>query len=288
MERWERGKRFRAVARIGLFWVLTTLCLTIASGTESPELDETWEKNSYQWFEAIDPGGRVRVSNPYGDVYARFGGYESQVEILATIQRLDHGLPELQVGRQRAGAGLDVSVAPGAKPDEDGTTDPSDADPSDRRDRVDLVLFVPQGATLEILTEADKIDVKGIEGDLSASSLSGDIRIRSVKGNVQAKSARGDLSVALETGVTDADQELSTETGEIEVYLWEDAAVNVAIATSGMISTDFSIEIEHRRAEEPGKRATAKVGQGGPNLSLYSKRGQIRLLRLPRHFKPEE
>jgi hypothetical protein len=262
--------------------------LTIANGTESPEVDETWEKNSYQWFEAIDPGGRVRVSNPYGDVYARFGGYESQVEILATIQRLDHGLPELQVGRRRVGLGLDVSVAPGAKPDEGSTTDPSNADPSARRDRVDLVLFVPQGATLEILTEAGKIDVKGTEGDLSASSLTGDIRIRSVKGNVRAKSARGDLSVALETGVTDADQELSTETGEIEVYLWEDAAVNVAIATSGMISTDFSIEIEHRRAEEPGKRATAKVGQGGSNLSLYSKRGEIRLLRLPRHFKPEE
>jgi hypothetical protein len=266
---------------------LIAFFLATANAQESPEVDETWENNSFQWFETVDPGGRVRVSNPYGDVYARFGGYESQVEILATSQRLDRGLPELVVGREPAGAGLDVTVAPAADTDEACVTDPALSDPASRRDRVDLVLFVPQGATLEILTEADKIDVKGLEGDLSASSLTGDIRIRSVKGNVRAKSARGDLSIALETGVTADSQELSTETGEIEVYLWEDANMNVTIATSGMISTDFSIEIEHRRAEEPGKRGTATVGKGGPRLSLYSKRGQVRLLRLPRHFKSE-
>jgi hypothetical protein len=64
--------------------------------------------------------------------------------------------------------------------------------------------------------------------------------------------------------------------------------MKVAIATSGEISTDFSLTIDHRRFEEPGKQAVAIIGDGGPQLSLYSKRGRVRLLRLPRHFKPDQ
>ena len=46
--------------------------------------------------------------------------------------------------------------------------------------------------------------------------------------------------------------------------------MTVSIATSGEISTDFSIEIEHRPFEEPGKR------------------GRVRLLRLQRQFHPSK
>jgi hypothetical protein len=91
----------------------------------------------------------------------------------------------------------------------------------------------------------------------------------------------------LENGVTAEAQQLSTITGDIEVYLWEDAGMEVDIKTSGEISTDFSIAVEHRRFEEPGKHATAIVGGGGPGLSLYSKRGRVKLLRLQKDFKPE-
>jgi hypothetical protein len=242
--------------------------------------ENSWKKETLQEFEAIEPGGTLRVVNPFGNIYARFGGYENQVEILATVQRLDHGLPELKADIQRVGPGLDITVSPGA-----GETTPGE--PVERRDRIDLVVFVPMGAPLDARTEEDLIDVKGLKGDLTASSKKGDIRIRSVKGKVSAKTDRGQLSAALETAVTEETQEFSTVTGDIEIYLWEDASMNVEIATSGEISTDFSITIEHRRFEEPGKHATATVGKGGSKLSLYSKRGRVKLLRLQKDFKPE-
>ena len=257
------------------------------AATESPQVEETWEKNSHQWFESVDPEGRVLVSNPYGDVYARFGGYENQVEILATIQRLEQELPELTVRREQSEAGLELIVEPAPAAPGSAAGDPAPVPAAQRRDRVDLVVFVPLGVGLEISTEEDKIDAKGLKSDLLARSLTGDIRIRSVQGHVGAKSDRGDLSVVLENGVTGSEQEFSTVTGDIEVYLWEDANAQVALATSGEISTDFSIEIEHRRFEEPGKHAVAKIGKEGPRLSLSSKRGRIRLLRLPRQFKSD-
>lgn len=253
---------------------------------ESPQVQESWTKKTQQWFERIEPGGRVRVANPYGNIYARFGGYENQVEILATIQRLESDLPELEVVFRHDEEGLDVTVAPGGPAGADAA--PAPPGPLPTRDRVDLVLFVPQGAALHARTAADRIEVKGLEGDLVAESEKGDVWIRKVKGNVRARTERGQISAMLETGVTAAAQEFTTVTGEIEVHLWEDADMNVTIATSGEISTDFSMQIEHHRLEEPGKRAVAIVGEGGPELSLYSKRGRVRLLRLLRHFKPEQ
>jgi hypothetical protein len=204
------------------------------------------------------------------------------VEVLATLQHLDPDRPEAEVQLSRSASGLDVLVAIPATKESDGNATTHAAD---RHDRVDLVVFVPMGAVLDAQTTGDTIEAKGLKGELIASSSSGDIRIRSIEGRVRAKTARGRISASLETGVTDEPQELTTETGEIEAYLWEDAEMLVTIATSGEISTDFSLEIEHRRYEEPGKRAVALVGQGGSKLTLRSKRGAIRLLRLQKDEK---
>jgi hypothetical protein len=266
---------------------LAAVPLSVAgeTGGATEAESESWSKTTGQWFENIEPGGTVRVVNPFGDVYARFGGYENRVEVLATLQRSDVDQPELEVRLSRAGPGLDVGVAAGA-------ADTGEADlpapTAQRRDRADLVVFVPLGAVLDARTTKGRIDVKGLEGELIAGSTSGDIRVRSVDGRVRAKSSRGRISVAFESDATEEPQELTTETGEIEAYLWEDADLRVRIATSGEISTDFSIDIEHHRFEEPGKHAAATIGRGGPGLTLRSKRGAVRLLRLQRDFSPAE
>jgi len=246
---------------------------------QPPPVEEAWEKISSQSFETIEAGSRVRVLNPFGSIHARFGGYENRVEILGTVQRIEGGPsgPEISISPTDDG-GLAVTAAPGPEPDP----------PDGPRSRVDLVLFVPRGASLDAETSEDQIDAKGLKGDLTARSVKGDIRIRSVEGRVRAKTARGRIAVSLETDVTSESQDISTETGDIEVYLWEDANLEVDIATSGEISTDFSVSVEHRRYEEPGKRAVATVGKGGPRLSLYTKRGHVSLLRLQRELASEE
>ena len=264
---------FRAVSRGAAIPFATFALVLVALPAGAAEADETWQKESAQWFETIEPGGRVRVVNPLGDIRARFGGYEDQVEVLATLQYTDRQASRPEVTLSRVGTGLDVSTR---WRQGDGAG----------RGRIDLVVFVPQGATLDARTEDGLLEAKGLKGDLIASSFKGTVRIRSIQGRVSAKSARGAISAALETGVTDRPQSFTTETGDIEVYLWEDANLQVRLATSGEISTDFSIDIEHRRFEEPGKQGRATVGKGGPELVLESKRGRVRLLRQQRDFDP--
>jgi hypothetical protein len=261
-----------------LLAVLILALSPVASTAETAAEGETWDKTNEQWFESVPASGRVRIVNPYGNVYARFGGYGEKMEILATEQRLDKA-PALEVRRTPIEGGLDVVVAIA------GTAAPSMTDlppRGDRRDRVDLVVFVPEGRTLDIRTRDDMIDVKKTSGELNATTFKGDIRILAPKGRVRATSDRGAISATLETGVTAEAQSFTTVTGDIEVFVWEDANLAADLATSGRITTDFSIAIEHRRHEEPDKLGTATLGRGGPRLSLASKRGSLALLRLPR------
>ncbi|HXV78068.1 MAG TPA: DUF4097 family beta strand repeat-containing protein [Candidatus Polarisedimenticolaceae bacterium] len=245
-------------------WMLGSVPASVSAA------DPDWRKESLDWLEPIEPGGVVRVVNPLGDVHARFGGYEARVELLAVVQHDAARSAPPEVVIEHDGGGLRVAArgdAPGQ--------------------RVDLVLFVPRGSPFDARTERGDIELKGLEGDVTLQSIEGDVTLRSVRGRVDAKTARGTLSAALEAGVTNDPQNLTTETGEIEVHLWDDANFTVRIETSGEISTDFSLEIEHLPFAEPGKLGRAVVGRGGPQLHLSSKRGRVRLLRLQRDFHPK-
>jgi len=254
---------------------LATVALAAQDGGKP---DEHWEKSTETYFEKVGKAARVVVDNPHGNIWVRFGGYEDQVEIIATGQRLEPELPRLIVKRENTGEDLYVRVA-SEKPDV-----PS---PADRRDRIDLVLFVPIGRRVELSTVEDDIAVKGLRGDLAVRTVKGDVMLRKISGAVNAHSERGKVVALLESDVTKSTQHFESMTGDIEVTLYEDATHDVTIATSGIISTDFSIEIEHRRFEEPGKYARATIGGGGPKLSMTSKRGRISLLRQQKVFTPE-
>lgn len=254
------------------------LCLVICAGAHagSPGDDHGWEKKSERWLEKIDAGAAVRVVNPYGNVYARFGGYENQVEILSTTQIIDRSAAPLTLRREVSGGSLSIDVVVEGF---DRDTTPARGS---RKDRVDLVLFVPQGAIVDVRTVGGEVQAKGLESRLTVATESGDIDIRGNKGHVDARSERGSISAMLESGVTADEQSFVTETGDIEIYLREDAGADVRLATSGTITSDFSMTVEHRPREEPGKVATVLAGSGGAPVSLYTKRGALRLLRLPR------
>ena len=133
----------------------------LPAGESVPE--EFHGKTTQEWLETVRPGQAVRVMNLFGNVHARFGGYEGQVEILAAVQRLETDLPELQVRVSHSEQALDISV---------GTVDAAD-EKIETRDRVDLVVFVPQGSPLDVRTEDGLIDAKKLKSEVVASSRTG-------------------------------------------------------------------------------------------------------------------
>ena len=228
------------------------------------------EPERFTWSGKIAPGGTVVVRNDHGDIRARYGGREGKVEVMAVIQHLSARQPPLAVRAREGAGGVTVSV------------DYGDADaPANEPvpDRADLVVFVPEGATLEARTEAGLIEVKGLQGPVSARSVRGDLSF-SVAGPVTAFTEQGRIRASLDPAVT-APQRLETRTGDIFVTLRDNANLALEASTSGEIATDFTLRMERMPHAEPDKKAFVKIGRGRAKLTVLSKRGRIRLTWLP-------
>lgn len=215
---------------------------------------------------------QIEVDNPYGNVYLRFGGYEHQLDVRATVQRPE-GAPEFSFAP--AAEGGVFRVVPSL---------PAGATPAATQ-RIDLVLYAPEGHPLRVRTASGSIESRGVRADVDFRSQSGDIVARGTVGAVRADTASGAIRLMLEPTAASVRQRYSTRTGDISVGVTDALGAELRMSTSGSITTDYSIEITARDGEEPDKRGIARVGvakgaQPGV-IEVDSLRGNLRLWRRP-------
>lgn len=240
------------------------------------------EPERWEWTGKVGQGQAIRVENAYGDVRARFGGYDGEVEIHAVIQNIHPGAPPLKVSPQMGPTGMTIrvvrdSTAPGTRTDP--TVSPSGGR-ENKADRVDLVVRIPKGSALTAVTRAGAVGVKGLKGDVMAQSESGAISVREVAGLVQTRNSYGPTSVILGPLPGKTTQTFESLTGDISITLPPRADAAVRAETSGWITTDVSVSIVHHPREEPDKVATAKVGSGASSVSIKTKRGNVQILQM--------
>lgn len=256
-----------------LIGALTLLACFLEAGEAKIERSE--------WKIPVAPGVVLKVQNHFGDIRLRKGGRNSQLEIFAVFQQLRADGVRLEGEVREDGFVVDWAhkasqVAPPR--------------PAGDRSRVDLVLRVPEEAALRVETDRGLIEAKGVHADLELRSTSGEIRFRGIHGQVQASNGRGPIHGVLLPQVADGRQEFRTVSGGIGLWFSPAAHRTVFLKTSGKISTDFSLVIEHHDGEEPEKYAKAVLAGGGPEVFLDSRIGDLEIRRLPvvLKSKPEE
>lgn len=263
--------------------LLTVLAVFPATLLPSPGIAQQAEPpfvvEKSSWSGTLATGKIARVVNRFGDVRARFGGYENIVEVLATLQNLRPGEPSLRVDVREDAAGLLVTV--GFPPATDRASPSPTPGRTERTARADLVLFIPQGIDVDLSTVDDTVEAKGIRGNLKATTASGRITLLSTSGAIDARTEHGAILADLVAGAAKRRQSLSSITGDITLQIQADANMTLEAATSGEISTDFTARISHRDAEEPAKFLSATINRGGPVVTVATKRGKVRLIRLP-------
>lgn len=215
----------------------------------------------------LKPGQVVVVDNPYGDVHARFGGYEHAVETHAVLQEPPR-VAHIQLTPALTADGF-YTIAPRLPAG-------SIQQPSQR---IDLSVLVPEGHDLRVRTGAGFIDVHGVRGNVDVKSDGGDIELRSIQGAIQAETTGGAIEASLGTAPRGAQQRLATTTGDIDLGIDDQLDATIDMATSALFATDFSLDVTRRPGEEPNKRARTTVGRGASKLTIESRRGQIRLRR---------
>lgn len=225
----------------------------------------------------VAEGLGVIVLNRFGDVRARFGGYEGHLEVFANVQQFADEGPRLAVEARETPAGVEVRVGYPAGESGELVTAP---EPGWRK-RADMVVWVPRGAPLSVTTGDGLVDVRGLESDVRAATAGGAISARKMLGDLDFRSASGDLLVVLESWSPARRHSFASETGDLSVVLGEEADTSISVATSGLISTDISLRLDYRADRIPVRRAEALLGEGSGTISISSGDGHVRLIRLP-------
>lgn len=207
----------------------------------------------------------VRIDNPYGDVRVRFGGYASTLE-WRTVAQNGAAAQKIAVNGD-AGDTYTISarLPPGAV--------------LASGQRVEITAYVPQGHDLEIVTELGLIEVRGLQGNLKARSSDGSISFRGIAGLVDVETGAGMVEGQLDPAPTGSRQRIVTSTGNILLGIVDGLNARLAMASSGVFATEFSVEITPQPGQEPNKSATAVIGKPESDIEVASKRGEIRLLR---------
>jgi hypothetical protein len=138
--------------------------------------------------------------------------------------------------------------------------------------RVQYVILMPTQANLAASTVNGGVTVKGLRGDVNASTVNGDVALETA-GRASATTVNG--KVIARIGKLDQDSSFSTVNGRIVISVSDAVNADVALSTvNGKIETDFPITIQGRTSR---RKVEGRIGAGGPKLRLSTVNGGIRI-----------
>jgi hypothetical protein len=265
---------FRHTVRRGrtLAAILATSA-ALAAAEQPPE----YELERLQWTGESAPGAQLEVVNRFGDLRARFGGYDGAVEVHAVLQQFAAEGPRLVLDTASGGAATRIEV--GFRDGEGRTW--RTAPVAGHRQRADLVVFVPRGVRLLARTGAGLLEARGLHGDLEARTDSGDLMVRSIHGDLALSTDSGAITAALARRDSAQPQRLRSARGAITLSLAEDGDFTVRATTRAPFVTDFSLRIEEMPRAPGLRQAEARIGKGTTPVEVASGHGPVRLVLRP-------
>jgi len=155
----------------------------------------------------------------------------------------------------------------------------------------DFTVSVPAGTRLNVCTINGGIEVVGTSGDFDVDNVNGRIKMTEVRGSGSATTVNG----AVQASFLDVPRQNSTFTtvnGGVTVTWPDSLSADLRLKTlNGGLFTDFDVQsLPAAPAVAPSRNngrfvyrsnnsANVRVGQGGPQVTLESVNGDIRVLR---------
>lgn len=136
-------------------------------------------------------------------------------------------------------------------------------------------VLVPTGTNLDLESLNGSIRVAGVNGGVSAQTTNGSVRLTDVDGGIRARSTNGAIQASFRDGFRlQHDTELRTTNGSVTVQFPSSLSARLeASTTNGSIHTDIPLTVQGRI----GRRISAVLGDGGPDLVLRTTNGSVRL-----------
>jgi hypothetical protein len=163
------------------------------------------------------------------------------------------------------------------------------------RVQYDLNVRVPEGVRLSLCTiNGAEIEVRNTSGDFAVNNVNGRIRLIGVRGSGDAETVNGPVEAEL-LQVPRRDLRFKTVNGDVAVTWPRDLSADLRMKTmNGAVFTDFDVQtlpavvpVEGQRRDgrfvyRSSNLTSVRVGRGGPQVTLESLNGDIRVLRAQR------
>ena len=151
----------------------------------------------------------------------------------------------------------------------------------------DCDIQAPSGASLDLHTLNSSIQVKNSTGDYKVHTLNGKVDMQAVGGSGSAETLNGSVNVAFSRNPA-RESSFRTLNGSIDLYFHNNPDANLDLQTMhGGVYADFDVttlpttvkgEISGNRfVYRTGGNMKVRAGKGGPELSLRTMNGSIRL-----------
>jgi hypothetical protein len=254
------------IRRMVVLSLLFVAALEMAHTVDPPQ---GFDIEYFRWEGELPSDARLVIHNPHGTVNIR-PGEGSLAGLTGAIQYVEGDPQRLQILVSETDGVFRFDVAP--------ISDEAPAPGAIRR--ADLGLNLPPVHTLEVHTDDGAVEAQRVASDLDIETVTGDIDV-STTGTVRVRTERGTVKVWLMDAGWLAPPSIESLTGDIEVWLPDNADAAVEITTRGLITTDYSIVVDPR-PDSQLKRARAVVGEGTVLVAIDSNRGNVKLLRARR------
>lgn len=224
----------------------------------------------FRWTSPIDPGEIAEVVNHYGNIRFRSSD-DGTLELSATIQKLGPNPGQVRIETHKHTGRVIIRVGP--------LSDPG-IPPSWFCGRVDVTVLLPPNVSAHARTLDGLIEVKGVTGDVTASSINGDIKVV-LPGHVQAKTRHGRIEVLLGDKIYEKPLSLTSVDGDITVKTVQNISLLIEASTGGVLLATFP---KHGAgAVKRGKNTLrATLGRATGTLNVSSESGRIELIGVDR------
>jgi hypothetical protein len=146
---------------------------------------------------------------------------------------------------------------------------------------------VPSGIALDLKTMNGTIEVKNVSGDYKIHTMNGKVEMDEIGGTGPVETMNGSVHVAFNRNPT-RESSFHTMNGSVDVFFHSEPDADFNIETMhGGVYADFEVtslpttvkgEISNNRyVYRTGGNMKVRAGKGGPQLTLHTMNGSIRL-----------
>ena len=146
---------------------------------------------------------------------------------------------------------------------------------------------VPTGVALDLHTMNGTVEVRKVSGDYSVHTMNGKVEMEEIGGTGNVETMNGSVHVAFNRNPT-RESSFHTMNGSVDVYFRSEPDADLNIETMhGGVYADFDVTTlpttvhgdisNNRYIYRTGGNMKVRAGKGGPQISLHTMNGAIRL-----------